>query len=546
MIVPQVALMSIRWLALTAGTIAVARLGPSRAAHACVIVPSVGHEDLSAHPGVVHLARRLALTRRVAVVQHWGTDQSDGRVDDAQVVDRWVDGVRRTIDDLRAEGASRVDVVAVRLGVLLTHLAAITSPIDGLVMWSPTVSGRRFARELKVMAAAGTTPTVGPGVNVGGFAYPAELLDDLSQRAADPAALTAAGASPRVLVVDHDARRCDPAYLDALRATRLRIDQQDAPDIATWIDRSIDDAQLPERSIDAIVNWVEAAGAARGARRRAATPAAHLAPARPPAASGTGSQRQLEMFVALGHRRLSGVRSQPLAPPRSVGLLLDSTLGPGRSFVELARREAALGRPVLRYDFAGHRWSPPRLPERVSDQFDSHDLDDALEVIASWRATGVERIVAVGFCAGSTLLLRAAAQGVLDGVVAINPPLHDLGVDPDRPRSDLAAKSTTMRRLAFATRIARSAWTTHHALHDTLRHGTRLMFLFDADDSGYRFWNAALARRMRHAVHHERITVEARAGLGHNLEGAHPDDSLGVISAWLERFEHTTREPEIS
>lgn len=544
MIVPHVAIASIRWLALTAGAIAVTRLGPSRSSDACVIVPSIGHEDLSAHPGIVHLARRIAATRRVAVVQHWGTDQSDGSVDDEQVVDLWVDGVRRTIDDLRAEGASRIDVVAVRLGVLLTHFAVLASQIDGLVMWSPTVSGRRFTRELKVMAAAGSTPVSSTVTNVGGFAYPSSLLDDLARRTADPTALTAAGSRPRVLVMDHAIRPCDPAYLDALRGTGLAVEHQAAPDIATWIDRSIDDARIPERSIDTIVRWLETPDTVTSTVAEAAREPDGPPPGR---TADDGSNRPSESFVALGTRRLSGVRSQPLASPRPVGLLLDSTLGPGRSFVELARREAARGRPVLRYDFAGHRWSPPRVPHRVSDQFDSHDLDDALEVIATWRSTGVDRIVAVGFCAGSTLLLRAAARGALDGVIAINPPLQDLGVDPDVPRADPdAAGSVARRRLAQAARFGRGALTTHRTLHDTLRHGTQLLFVFDANDSGHRFWNAVLSRRMRPAVRDGRITVEAHPGLGHNLEGVHPDEGLGLVHSWIERFDQGRTIPVVS
>lgn len=513
------------WIAVPGGAIGSEWLGPEGgAASGCIIVPSVGHEELSMYRGLVRLARQLGDRHSVVMVQHWGTDQSDGSVGDDLLMLRWRTGVEAAIATMQARGVEHLTVVAARLGALIATSALPLAGVDRLVLWSPTSSGRRFVRELRIMQAARASGN-SAGLNVGGYQYPDAMLEEL----------TASGLAGRplpaqeVLVIDHDERPVDPAYIAELRSLGAVITEQRCNDIGPWADRSIDDTEMPYGSIGLIDAWLSR------------PPSADLPSTAPRAqlhAPAPTSNAHHEQLGVVATSRLRAVRALPPGSHRPLGMLLYSTMGPGRSFVELARHETRRNRMSIRFDDASSRWSPIRPFPRPTYQSDRLDIDDLKQAIDELVDRGATATVLVGFCGGAMALLRNETTATARAVVAINPPLFDLAMNPDKPMRDRTkSNSRIVRRLSYAYRFVVWRLAAVRQLRSLASRGTRVLFLFDENDVGYLFWRNSLARSLRDQTIRREIVVMSHPGLGHNLEGADTDEVLGVISSFIAEVE---------
>lgn len=118
------------------------------------------------------------------------------------------------------------------------------------------------------------------------------------------------------------------------------------------------------------------------------------------------------------------------APGARVGVLVvvggpQYRVGSHRQFVLLARRLAAEGYPVLRFDYRGRGDSagPLRDFEDVAD-----DIAAALDFLVA--STGVERVVLWGLCdAASAILMHAGNSPRIAGMVLLNPWVHSVATE---------------------------------------------------------------------------------------------------------------------
>ena len=124
-------------------------------------------------------------------------------------------------------------------------------------------------------------------------------------------------------------------------------------------------------------------------------------------------------------KSLSGILTEPAdgGARRPAVLLLNAGLlhriGPNRLYVTLARRLAAAGLPVLRFDYSGLGESEPRHDELTLEQ---SMLAEGLEAMSFLAASGVaERFVPMGLCAGAEQSQRLAhADARVVGAVLID------------------------------------------------------------------------------------------------------------------------------
>jgi hypothetical protein len=123
-----------------------------------------------------------------------------------------------------------------------------------------------------------------------------------------------------------------------------------------------------------------------------------------------------ERPVAFGPTKsLSGILTEPAGgggTGRPAVLLLNAGLlhrvGPNRLYVMLARRLAAAGLPVLRFDYSGLGESEPRRDELTLEQ---SMLADGIEAMNFLAGAGVaERFVPMGLCAGAEQSQRLAHE----------------------------------------------------------------------------------------------------------------------------------------
>lgn len=128
---------------------------------------------------------------------------------------------------------------------------------------------------------------------------------------------------------------------------------------------------------------------------------------------------------ACGDDQLVGVLAQPDQPTADLALLIvvggpQYRAGSHRQFVLLARRVAAAGVPVLRFDYRGMGDATGAV--RPFDDT-AHDVGAAIAALVV-ASPGVKRVVLWGLCdAASAVLLywRATADPRVSGMVLVNP-----------------------------------------------------------------------------------------------------------------------------
>lgn len=148
-----------------------------------------------------------------------------------------------------------------------------------------------------------------------------------------------------------------------------------------------------------------------------------IEPAREPAPSAQASEvvESLHGF----DDGLVGVLTRPLGrSPRGTALVLLNAglvhrMGPFRLYVQMARRLAAQGHVVLRFDQSG--LGDSRLASRASDSRKLDEVSAAMDLVS--RETGVRRFVLGGLCSGADdafnlapLDPRVAGLLLMDGV----------------------------------------------------------------------------------------------------------------------------------
>jgi alpha-beta hydrolase superfamily lysophospholipase len=109
----------------------------------------MGFEYTHSHRSLRHLAEAFAEKGFLAVrFDYHGCGNSPGDAFSAHQLRTWVADIRAVVREATLlAGSDAVAVVGLRLGALLSALAATEIDIDYLIAWSPVVSGRRYIRE---------------------------------------------------------------------------------------------------------------------------------------------------------------------------------------------------------------------------------------------------------------------------------------------------------------------------------------------------------------------------------------------------------------
>lgn len=401
---------------------------------AVVLCPPLGKEAVHAHRTVA-LAAQLLAERGVAALRfdYRGTGDSTGEELEPDAVTRWQADVATAVAHAReVAGTGGVALAGLRAGALLAGTAAAScGPLTGLALWDPVVKGRAYVREQTVLY----TMKVGPddeadrAVSLVGAVLHPDAATELK-------ALTLAATAPvdpatPVLLAARPERAGD-AVLTALAertgADRLPVTGHEAVfDVATF------EIALPGASTAALTEWLAARFPA-AAHPVALTPRTSVEVGR----DGRGGAVR-ERLTRLGPQQLFAVVTEPADAGPDAPLVVElpsSTehrVGTGRLWVDLARRLAAGGTRVVRFDRRGTGDTGSVDPaERTAAYGPSlhEDLDDVLDALGHPpRGTAL-----VGHCSGAWLAGQAAAEGRAAAVVLLGAARFSVG----RQAADLA------------------------------------------------------------------------------------------------------------
>ncbi len=156
-----------------------------------------------------------------------------------------------------------------------------------------------------------------------------------------------------------------------------------------------------------------------------------------PAVEGVSRSEQPVRF-RVGDDEVFGILTEPLQTPRRIGVvLLNATSDRNRFLPRLARRLAAAGFHVMRFDYHGFGESAgPMTGSQLKHAMitlttlEEPFTNDLLGAVEEFHRRGLEQIVLIGRCFGSRTVLSAVRQiPNLRGVALISLPLHQGGDD---------------------------------------------------------------------------------------------------------------------
>jgi alpha-beta hydrolase superfamily lysophospholipase len=484
-----------------------------------VIAPPIGYEHLTSHRTLRVLAETLAAAgHRVLRFDYDGTGDSSGDAWDPGRVSAWRESLRAAADELRAQGCAGVTLVGLRLGAMLALAEGAEVGADAVVAWAPVASGKRYAKELRLLGTeipAEHDRGCGAAFAQAGDAYTGPTLADLAALEG-PARCPA----PRVLLVDDR-----PAKLAAvLEALGADVSTTTAEGSATMLQTTAERAEVPQARIEDVRAWI---GAADGPPL---PPVAAAAEASVAVAAGGPTLR--ETVVRLGPHGLVGVLTEPLVvdPDAATVVLLNSGsephFGPGRAWVAFARGLAAAGHRALRFDFRGWGESPDdgKAPGRP---YEDHCTDDLRAVVEALTERGHRHVVPFGLCSGAYIALKMAVDHPVGGVIALNPQMYWAHGQPRLLTPDENAAYRTDERARLSRGARRGLWTALDLLGhrdvagrwlaDLARSTTPIALVYAEGDEGLFHLRTRLSRRLARSLGSKNMALVEIPDIDHSM-----------------------------
>ena len=394
-----------------------------RARAGVVICPPLAREYLDAHYAQRVLAEQL-VERGTCVLRfdYHGTGDSAGLGHEPDRVAAWLGSVSEAVAWVRRTGMTSVTAVGLRFGALLAGLVAENDGgLDGLVLWDPVTSGRRYLveqRALTVFAARTPVLPVEAGVEAPGLLFDPRTAADLSRL---DLAKTEGPLAKRILVLSRPDRPPDALKK---RLDGANVEWSEATGQAELMDVGSPDQVIPYQLIGHMSDWI--ARASPDVLTELQVPAG---PENATVGISSCGANILEKAVSIGPAGLFGIETESSPVPGRpvvvlVGVANEHRVGPARTWVDLARRLAAEGFRSIRVDLSGLGDSPTRdadQPPWVKAL--PVAFDDVVDIVGHASPDDPSDVILVGLCSSAYQALESALEIHPRAVVAIQPVL---------------------------------------------------------------------------------------------------------------------------
>lgn len=411
---------------------------------AVLICPPFGWAEMTSYRG------RRTWAQSLANSGYWtvrfdlpSAGDSAGSPRDPGRMESWTNAVGSVAAWLRRRsGATRLVAIGIELGGVLACCAvAQGAPIEDLILWAVPSRGGRLLRELRASGTllAGTYPEDDrPGsLPEGDLQLTGYLLTEETASALDALRLTSLELPPvadrRAMLIGRDGLGVDDRLRDHFSSAGVAVTVADESDYADMMIHP-QQAVPPLKTIATTVAWLDAQAPTPVAAQPwlAAEPAAGDALERDElelAEHGT-KVRETPLQLRAESGEFVGVISTSSAAehaPLCVVLLnggMVRRIGPNRTWVEIARRWAARGVPVVRIDLEGIGDSDGELRRPLPDSglYQPEQTDQTLSILAQLAAQGLpDRFLLLGLCSGAYWGFHAAlADPRVVAVFALN------------------------------------------------------------------------------------------------------------------------------
>jgi hypothetical protein len=270
---------------------------------------------------------------------------------------------------------------------------------------------------------------------------------------------------------------------------------------------------------------------------------------------------------------LVGIVSEPAIPGAAGKLpaviLLNAgvvhRMGPNRLHVKIARRLAATGHVVLRFDFSGVGDSLERRDSLPLEKSAVLEIQEAMDCLAELRHA--RRFVLMAICSGAAFSVQAAlVDRRVTGLVLINAAGHRWGTDAELSRTMLrhyrrmtsfgSSRTRRLRKLLTLDfdrgpllttlgRRLRSALSGGEttppaapghveAIRSLVDGGVRILMIYAEGDEGLDYYHLYLQEGLRPLEEADRLAVRVLSGANHTFTLlAHQRALLDVAGDWV-------------
>lgn len=402
-------------------------LHPAEGRHGVVLCNPFGYDALCTHRGWRRYAMRLAAAGMpVLRFDYPGSGDSLGNEDDPGRTEAWTASIVAAVRYLRERtGVERVSICGLRLGATLAALAAQRlGDIDGLVLFSPPVSGKSYIRELRahrqswVSTPAGINadpiPDAAAYVEAFGFGLHG---DDIARLAAVDLRTDTHAPAARVLLFNSSDGARAASLADHYMSHGVEVERRAFDEADRFFVEALYSAE-PVEAFAAAGQWLAEGAREPGAVERGGQnpDSVHRKAGEPvaPPALRLDRENAVERPVVFG--QYFGIHCQPDVPRKGAPAVLffntgaSHHIGDGRIFVLFARLLAAQGITSLRMDLAGLGDSTPAAQTVTLDTiYSPNSCADAMAG-ADWLVNlGYARVATFGVCGGAFVGLHACA-----------------------------------------------------------------------------------------------------------------------------------------
>ena len=448
------------------------------AREAVVLCSPIGKEHIDTYRGIRLLADELASRGIVAFrFDYEGVGDSSGNEDAPDSMNRWRSSIVSAVDFVRQCGAQSVSIVGLRLGALLAASALEDcGAVNSVILWDPVTNGRKFIREQRAFysISVGDDDPTDPRVSIMGGALAPECADQLTNTQlkypfpGNPQTLLAVRSS----------------MTDSVAITKLTTELQ--PDVLVLENHEAFTSppsfyvDIPYRHIDEIAEWID-----RNAPTAMHTVSPTIELTARVAVTPTGGD-VYESLERVGADQLFAIRTHPATSDKHTSIDVPTTsfgkpergmvffttaiehrIGPGRSWVHIARDAAEHSVTSLRFDRRGvgdtghiDANNPTSVYSRSSDE-------DALTAVTALGAAP-ENVILAGLCSGgwtaasvaltlgarSTILVNTILwstrrkRSLTDAVLPESPKITS-GTDTTKPPLRAVIKAQLQSRLPY-------------------------------------------------------------------------------------------------
>jgi pimeloyl-ACP methyl ester carboxylesterase len=436
---------------------------------------------------------------------------------------------------LQRFGLAQVTLIGLRFGATLAAEAAArladNAAVDALVLWDPVVSGRRYVRTMRLFAnTSGFEARTDGGLCVAGVEFTSGTLAEMSKVRIDAGNIRV----PCLVVVRAEAESEGRDLVED--APSPNIEARTLPGTSALIDTDAELARIPYGILEEIGSWVQARAAAP------IEPQPVAAALRDEVVETFGDLELIHRARRFGSGRLFAIDTTRAGPdPESAVVLLNNglarSIGPGRTWVELADELARDGLRVLRVDLSGLGDSPVRAGHAENDSYSFAISEDVGDALAYLRGEGVSRVVLLGLCSGAYVGFDAVLDHPdIEALVCINGRYDKPFNDRRRDRPHRAAGQTNRflkpplnkgPLLPFFQRVPTWIWRLLARLHlvasptlaieKGLERNVRVFLIFGEGEWGLRALRRRGGRRFNEVTKSPLTTLVEVPGLDHSM-----------------------------